>query len=120
MLWVYGHYKYFNYCRSGNICEVLIFANFARRTNSRLREYRENDNINSAIKEKCKFQNQKFAKILTRENYQIYSISVRGPSLESDVYRRQILTYKIGPRTEKDNFPNEKFEKVKMIWIPNA
>ena len=29
-------------CRSGNTREVLIFANFARRTNSRIKESREN------------------------------------------------------------------------------
>ena len=35
------HYD-FNYCRSGNIREVFIFANYARRTNSRMQESREN------------------------------------------------------------------------------
>ena len=30
------------YCRSGNIREVLIFANFARRTNLRIQESRGN------------------------------------------------------------------------------
>ena len=30
------------YCRSGNIREVLIFANFARRTNSQIQESRKN------------------------------------------------------------------------------
>ena len=40
------------YCRSGNIREVSIFANFARRTNSRIQESRENYFYNSATKEK--------------------------------------------------------------------
>ena len=38
------------YCRSGNFREVLIFENFARRTNSRIQESRENHHYNSAIK----------------------------------------------------------------------
>ena len=37
------------YCRSSNICGVLIFANFAREKNSRIQEYRENYYYNSAI-----------------------------------------------------------------------
>ena len=52
---VQNPYKYlyislynFIYCRSGNIREVLIFANFARRTNSRIQEPRENYHYNSA------------------------------------------------------------------------
>ena len=40
------------YCRSGNIREVLIFANFARVKNSRIQESRENNYHNSANKEK--------------------------------------------------------------------
>ena len=40
------------YCRSGNIHEVLIFANFAWRTNSRFRESRENYHYSSATKKK--------------------------------------------------------------------
>ena len=72
------------YCTSGNIREVLIFANFVRRTNSRIEESGENyyyNNIellkkienfaNSKLRKKS--QNQKFAKIQTRENYQIYN-----------------------------------------------
>ena len=60
------------YCRSGDIRDVLIFANFARRTNSRIPESRENYYYNSTYKEKEKFvnsklreksQNKKFAKI---------------------------------------------------------
>ena len=47
------------YCRSGFICEVLIFANFARRTNSRIQESRENYYCNSGTKEKRKFANSK-------------------------------------------------------------
>ena len=40
------------YCRSGNIREVLVFANFARMTNSRIQESRENYFCyNSATKE---------------------------------------------------------------------
>ena len=60
------------YCRSGNIREVLMTTNFARRTNSRIQESRENYYYNSATKEKeifansklhDKFQNKKFGKI---------------------------------------------------------
>ena len=60
------------YCRSSNICEVLIFANFTRKTNSQIQESRELYHDISAIKEQWKFtnsklceksQNQKFAKI---------------------------------------------------------
>ena len=71
------------YCTSGNIQEVVIFANFVR-TNSRIEESGENyyyNNIellkkienfaNSKLRKKS--QNQKFAKIQTRENYQIYN-----------------------------------------------
>ena len=39
-----------NYCRSGNIREVLIFANFARRTISRIQKSCENYYYNSATK----------------------------------------------------------------------
>ena len=39
-------------CRSGNISEVLIFANFERRTNSRIQESRENYYYNSTNKQK--------------------------------------------------------------------
>ena len=52
------------YCRSGNIREVLIFANFASRTNSRIQEFRENYFYNSTNKEKWKFANSKHAKII--------------------------------------------------------
>ena len=38
----YQHRGYFNYCRSGDIREVLILANFAMRTNSRIEGSREN------------------------------------------------------------------------------
>ena len=44
--------SHFTYCRSGNIREVLIFANFARITYSRIQEPRKNYFYNSAIKEK--------------------------------------------------------------------
>ena len=56
----------------GNIREVLIFANFRRRTHSRIKESRENYYYDSATKEKekfantklrGKFQNEYFAKI---------------------------------------------------------
>ena len=40
------------YCRSGNNREVLIFANFARWTNSRIQESRKNYFYKSATKEK--------------------------------------------------------------------
>ena len=40
------------YCRSGNICEVLKFVNFAKSTNSRIQESRENYYYNSATEEK--------------------------------------------------------------------
>ena len=65
-------YLYSNYCRSGNIREVLIFANFARMGNSQIQESGYNYHYNSATKEKWEFansklrekaQNQKFAKI---------------------------------------------------------
>ena len=42
----------FKYCISGNIREVLIFANFARKANSRIQESRENYYYNSATEEK--------------------------------------------------------------------
>ena len=60
----------FIYCRSGNIREVLIFANFVGGGNSRIQDSRENYYYNRATK---KSQNQKFAKIETREIYQIDS-----------------------------------------------
>ena len=47
-----GHSGHILYCRSGNTREVLIFANFARRTNSRIQESREKYYYNSATKEK--------------------------------------------------------------------
>ena len=50
---------YLKYCRSGNIREVLIFANFAWRTNSRIQDSRENYYYDSATKEKGKFANTK-------------------------------------------------------------
>ena len=43
---------YLYYCRSGNIREVLIFANFARRTDSRMQNSRENYYYDNATKEK--------------------------------------------------------------------
>ena len=54
------------YCRSGNICEVLIFANFARMTNLRIQEFRENYYYDSTTKEKEKFA--KIPKSDIREN----------------------------------------------------
>ena len=48
------------YCISGNIREVLIFANFSKRTNSRIQESREKYYYNSVIKEKYEFENYKF------------------------------------------------------------
>ena len=47
------------YCESCNIREVLIVANFARRTNSRIQESREKYLYNSVTKEKWKFANPK-------------------------------------------------------------
>ena len=44
-----GQYKY---CRSGNIREVFIFANYGRRKNSRIQEYRENNYYNRVTEEK--------------------------------------------------------------------
>ena len=40
------------YFRSGNICEVLIIENLAKKTNSRIKESRGNYYYNSATKEK--------------------------------------------------------------------
>ena len=63
--------------------DLVIVANFARRTNSQIQESRENYYYDSATKGKLKFasfkfrgksQNQKFAKIETRGNYRIYII----------------------------------------------
>ena len=45
------------YRKSGHIREVLIFANFARRTNSRIQESRKK--YNSTTEEKWKFANSK-------------------------------------------------------------
>ena len=47
---------HFIYCRSGNIYEVLIFANFATRTFSRIYESRENYYHNRAAKKNKKSQ----------------------------------------------------------------
>ena len=47
------------YCVSGNIRQVLIFPKFARRTNSRIHESRENYYYNSASKVKWKLSNSK-------------------------------------------------------------
>ena len=78
----FNNFVIFTSCRSGDIREVLIFANSMRRTNSRIQESSENY-YNSATKEKYEFansklreksKNKKFAKkMLTGENYQIYS-----------------------------------------------
>ena len=78
-----AHYLKEKYCRCGDIREVLIFASFARRTNSRIQVSRDNYYYISATKENWKFanikpreksQNQNFAKMYTREYYLIYSI----------------------------------------------
>ena len=45
-------YIIMTYCRSGNVREVLIFANFARTTNPQIEESRENYFYNSATKKK--------------------------------------------------------------------
>ena len=47
-----GWQKLNSYCRSDNLREVLIFANFAGRDNSRIQEYRENYYYKSATKRK--------------------------------------------------------------------
>ena len=69
--------------RSGNIREVLIFANFVKRKNSRILESRVYYYYNNTTEEKLKFANSKFRensenlqflKIETRENYKISSI----------------------------------------------
>ena len=70
------------YCRSGNICEVCIFANFMRMANSRISlkllfQYSATEEkeklANSKLREKS--QNQKFVKNYNRENYQYHSIN---------------------------------------------
>ena len=43
---------YYIYCKSDNIREVLIFANFAKRISSRIQEPRENYYYNSVTEEK--------------------------------------------------------------------
>ena len=48
-----------NYCRFGDIREVLLFTSFARRTNSRILESRESYYYYSATKEKGKLANSK-------------------------------------------------------------
>ena len=48
------------YCRSGNIGEVLFFANLARRTNSRIS--RKNYYYNSATIEKLEFKHAKITR----------------------------------------------------------
>ena len=71
-----------NYCKSGNIGEVLIFANSARMANSRIQNSRKNYYYNSATKEKWKFRILNFVKVpkseirkyLNTKNYQIYSM----------------------------------------------
>ena len=42
--------KKLNYCRSGNIREVLFFANFASMSNSRIQESCENYYFNTLLK----------------------------------------------------------------------
>ena len=44
------------YCRSGNISEILILANFVRRTYLRIQESSENYYYNSATKENMKIR----------------------------------------------------------------
>ena len=56
-----GHKQY---CKSGNIRDVLIFANFARRRNSEIEESRENYYYNIATEDKWKFANSNFVKKL--------------------------------------------------------
>ena len=56
------------YCRSGNICEVLIFANFARKMNSRIQESRESYYYNRATKKNENSRILNFVKNLKNEN----------------------------------------------------
>ena len=49
---IFCNHTKIEYCRSGNICEVLIFKNFARRTNLGIQESRKNYYYNSATEEK--------------------------------------------------------------------
>ena len=50
------------YCKSGNIREVLIFANFAGSTNSRIHEFRDNYFYNSATKKKYIYKHAKITR----------------------------------------------------------
>ena len=90
------------YCRSGNIREVLFFANFAKMTNSRIQESHQKYYYNNSYKEKSKFansklreksQNQKFAKI-TRCTVFILTVTSR--------YRRLLDPLPYGPPGTQD------------------
>ena len=76
-LWELNHYTIYqsnmfnahfsftlNYYRSGNIREVIIFVYFARRTNSRIQESRENYYYNNATKENKKSRILIFVKVV--------------------------------------------------------
>ena len=47
---------------------------------------------------------QQLIQILRKVIIRVLAISVRGNTSESDAYRRQILTPKVDPRTEKVNY----------------
>ena len=68
---MYYRKKLFNkrYCRSGNIREIIIFTNLARRTNSRIQESRENYYYSSATNINRKY---KQANILRSIVFNIY------------------------------------------------
>ena len=67
------------YCRYRNIREILIFANFAWRTNSRIQESRENDNYNKALLKKNEIRDfltsWKLTKSEIRENLNTRKLS---------------------------------------------
>ena len=85
------------YCRSGNIREVLIFANFAMRTNSRIKEIiisiallKKNENSRNLnfVKSPKIFNSQKF------KQEKITRSTVYRPMLEYSGYRDSIIWLK--------------------------
>ena len=103
---VHHYYTYFDnviYCRYGNICEVLIFVNFARRTNSRIQESPGNYYYNIATKEEKfvnykqreKSKNKKFSKIKTRE---MIKFTVRYIPVYNAMFFLSYSCYKKAPR----------------------
>ena len=74
-------YTVYIYCRSGNIREVLIFVDFARKTNSRIQKSRKNNFYNGATREKLKFANSKLReKLKTRKitSSTVYNVCTKG------------------------------------------